>query len=74
MNDPTRRKCGREVEVVGPTLCLIQAYGPNSRALYLKFEEEISCALRRVKTNEPTIILRDFNADVGNDTGVWKGV
>jgi len=36
--------------------------------------EEIICALRRVKTNESTTILGDFNAHFGNDTGVWRGV
>jgi len=55
-------------------LCLIQAHGPNSSALYLEFVKEITDALRKVKTNEATILSGDFNAHVGNDAGVWKDV
>jgi len=36
--------------------------------------EETNDALRNVKTNESTILLGDFNANLGNDAGVWKGV
>ena len=36
--------------------------------------EEIGDALRRVKTNEATVFSGDFNAHVGNDSGVWRDV
>jgi len=36
--------------------------------------EETSDALRKVKINESTILLGDFNAHVGNDAGIWKGM
>jgi len=41
----------------------------NSSALYLKFVEEISYPLRRVTTNETTIVLGDFSAHVGKRAG-----
>jgi len=52
------------------SLCLIQAYGPNSISLYLKFVEEITYAPKRVKTNESKILLGDFNIYDLNDASV----
>jgi len=40
---------------------------PHSSALYSKFVEDVSNALRRVEANETTIPLGDFNTHVGND-------
>jgi len=71
--DPTRRVCMLRLKLLSRSLCLIQAYGPNSSALYLKFVEEISCVLRRVKTNKCAILLGDFNPRVGNDADVQYG-
>jgi len=42
--------------------------------VYPEFVEEISDALRRVKTDEFTTLLSDFNAHIGNDTTVRKGL
>jgi len=62
------------VKVVGRSLCLIQIYGPNTSALYPEFMKKISDSLRGVKTSDSTILLGDFNAHVGNDAAMWKGV
>jgi len=43
------------------SLCL-QAYAPNSSAMYPEFVEGTSDVLRKVKTNESRIVLGDFNA------------
>jgi len=58
------------LKLLGRSLCLIQTHGSNSNALYLEFVEESSYALRSIKTNEYTILLRDLNKHVGNDAGV----
>jgi len=60
--------------LLGRSLCFIQVYGPNANALCLKLVEEISYALRRIKTNESTMLLGDFNTYFGIDAGMWKGV
>jgi len=36
--------------------------------------EELRNVLQRIKLNESTILLGDFNAHVGHDTEMWKGV
>ena len=35
--------------------------------------DEINDALQRVSPTESTVLIADFNADVGTDTGTWKG-
>jgi len=39
--------------------------------MYLEFMEEISDALQRVKINESTILLGDFNMHIDNNRTVW---
>jgi len=58
--------------LLGRSLCLLQVYTTNSNALHNGFREKISDALRRVKTDESTILLGDFIAHVVNDVGVWR--
>jgi len=41
---------------------------------FLEFVEEASDELREVEPNESTVLLGDFNADIGNDARVWMGV
>jgi len=73
--DPAKSKRGHvEFEAARPSLYLIQVYGTKSSALYPEFVKEISDVLRRLKTNECVIFWGDFNAHVGNDTGVWRGM
>jgi len=62
------------LKLLGRSLCFIQAYGPNSSVLYPKFVKEITEVPRRVKTNESTILLGNFNAEVGNNARVWRVV
>jgi len=40
----------------------------------MEIVEETSDVLRRVKSNESTILLGDLNAHIGNDAGAWNGV
>jgi len=49
--------------------------GRTWNSWYLEFVEETRNALRKVETNESTIILVNFkfNARVGNDVGIWNG-
>jgi len=44
------------------SLCLIQAHCPNSNALWPEVVKEISDALRKAKSIESKIHVRDFNA------------
>ena len=44
----------------------------KSSALFPNVAEETIDAVRRVKANESTIIMGDFNAHVGNDAGVLR--
>jgi len=66
--------CMLRLKLSDHSQCLAQAYGPNSSVLFPEFVKQISETQRRVKTNKSTILLGDFNAHVGNDTGVWKYV
>ena len=66
--------CISILKLLGRSLCLIHAYGPNSSALFPEFVEETSETQRRVKTNESTILLGDFNAHVGKDAGVYRSM
>jgi len=50
-------------------LFLIQVYGSNSLAQCLELVEET-----RMKTNESVILLKGFNAHVGNDADAWESV
>lgn len=64
------------LKLLGPSVCLIQVKGPNSvkSVPYTQSVLEINGSLRRVKTNESSTILGDFDEYVGNDAGVCGGV
>jgi len=68
------RVCMLTLKLLDRSVCLIQAYAQNASALFPEFVNETSDVLRRVKVNESTIYLEDFNAHVVKDAGVWRGV
>ena len=47
---------------------------PNATSEYQTFVVEVNDALLRVSPTESTFLMGDFNAHVGTDTDMWKGV
>ena len=54
-----------------PHYCVFSLVGIlNLNALYMKFVEETGDALRRVQSHKPTMLLGDFDVDVGRSWSV----
>ena len=49
-------------------------YTPNTEAQYQPFLDNVSVALQQVTSAESIVLLDDFNAHVGTDDKIWKGV
>ena len=63
-----------KLKVLDRTLCLLQVYAPNATSKYQAFVDEVNDALLRVSQTEYTVLMGDFNANVGTDEHTWKGV
>ena len=68
------RVCMLKLKVLDWSLCLLQVYAPNATSEYQAFVDKVNDALLQVSATEPTVLMGDFNALVGTDTGTWKGV
>ena len=56
------------------SLCLLHIYALNATSEYQAFVDEVNDALLRVSPTESKVPEGDFNAHVGTDTNMWKGV
>jgi len=56
------------------SLCLMQLYAPKLKCNLSDDLDKISYSLPKIKVSKSRIFLADFNAQVGDDAGVWKGV
>ena len=63
-----------KLKVLDRSLCLLQVYAPNATNEYQAFVDEVNDALLRVSATESTVLMGDFNANVGTDTDTWKSV
>ena len=65
-----------EAHGIGSVIVLIAGtvYAPNTTNEYQAFADEIIDALLRLSPTEFTVLMEDFNAHVGIDTDMWKGV
>ena len=61
-----------EVDVVRPLPVFETCIRPNSSAHFLEFVEETCDTMQKVKPNEFAILLKNFNAHIGNDAGNWN--
>ena len=59
------RVCMLKLKVLDRSLCLLQVYVPNATSEY---QDEANDALLRVSATESTVLMGDFNANVGTDT------
>ena len=55
-------------------LCLLQVYDSNGVSEYQAFVGDVNDALQSVRSTESTILLGDFNAQIGTYNETWKGV
>ncbi|KAK3541703.1 hypothetical protein QTP86_002026 [Hemibagrus guttatus] len=55
-------------------LTVVSAYGPNGSVEYPTFLETLRGVLEGAPTGDSTVLLGDFNAQVGNDSDTWRGV
>ncbi|KAK3517179.1 hypothetical protein QTP70_000772 [Hemibagrus guttatus] len=55
-------------------LTVVSAYGPNGSVEYPTFLETLRGVLEGAPTGDSILLLRDFNAHVGNDSDTWRGV
>jgi len=55
-------------------LALVQVYAPNTVPEYKPFLEEALVTLNGVARNESIVLMGDFNAHVGKDAEIWRGV
>ena len=65
------RVASLRLQVGGQVMTVVCAEAPNSRLEYPPFLEE---ALESAPAGDSLILLRDFNAHMGNDSETWKGV
>ena len=52
----------------------MQVYALSATSEYQAFVDEVNDALLRVSGIESTVLKGDFNAHIGTDTDMWKGV
>ncbi|KAK3516029.1 hypothetical protein QTP70_001869 [Hemibagrus guttatus] len=55
-------------------LTVVSAYGPNGSVEYPTFLETLRGVLEGAPTGDSIVLLGDFNAHVGNDSDIWRGV
>ena len=63
-----------KLKLLDRSLCLLQVYAPNALSEYQTFVDEVHDALLQVSPTESTVLMGDFNAQVGTDIVTWKGV
>ena len=56
------------------SLRILQVYAPNTEARYQPFLNEVNVALQKIISAASIVLLDDFNAHVGTDNEIWKGV
>ncbi|KAK3513146.1 hypothetical protein QTP70_007479 [Hemibagrus guttatus] len=55
-------------------LTVVSAYGPNGSVEYPTFLETLRGVLEGAPTGDSIVLLGDFNAHVGNNSDIWRGV
>ena len=68
------RVCMLKLKVMDRSLCLLRVYAPDAKSEYQAFVDEVNDALLRVSATKSTVLMGDFNANVGTYTDAWKGV
>ena len=58
----------------GKGITVVVAYAPNVISEYGVFVDDLQVLLNSVPVGDSLVLLGDFNAHVGNDSGTWKGV
>ena len=68
------RVCLLKLKLKEQSLCVLQVYAPNIESQYEAFLEEVEVALGKAISLESLVLLCDFNAHVGIDSGRFNGL
>ncbi|KAK3526590.1 hypothetical protein QTP70_030730 [Hemibagrus guttatus] len=69
-----REGCFVRLRIRDRCLTVVLAYGLNSSVEYPTFLETLRGVLEGAPTGNSIVVLGDFNAHVGNDSDIWRGV